>query len=67
MNEPRFGATIAGGIDRFFAPLQESLRICECAFLLGVTSRGEKENFSLDVLRLQFAALDLRRLAPEIC
>src|SRR6202030_4156277 len=56
MNEPRIGATIPGRINSLFAPLQKSLRIGECAFLFSVTGGREKENFSLDVLGLQFAA-----------
>ena len=58
MNEPVVGSTIARRIDRFFAPLQQSLRVGERAFLLRVASRGKKENFRLDFFRLQFAALD---------
>ena len=67
MNEPRIGATVPGRINGFFAPLQKSLRVGECAFLFSMAGRGEKENFSLDVLGFQFAALDLGRFAPEIC
>src|SRR5262249_14247336 len=59
MHKPRIGPTIARRIDCFFAPLQESLRVRECALLFGVTCRGEKENLSFDFLGLQLAALDL--------
>ena len=67
MNEPRIGATVPGRINSLFPPLQKSLRVGECAFLFSMAGRGEKENFSLDVLGFQFAALDLGRFAPEIC
>ena len=67
MNEPRVGATIPGRINGFLAPLQKSLRVGECTFLFGVTGGREKENFCLDVLGLQLAALNLGRFTPEIC
>src|SRR6266404_5458406 len=67
MNEPCVGATIPGRIDGFFTPLQQALCVGECAFLFSVTGGGEKENFRLDVLGLQHAALDLGRFTPEIC
>ncbi len=59
MHEPRIGPTIARRINCLFAPLQESLRIRECAFLFGVTGCREEENFSLDLFGLQLTALNL--------
>ena len=67
MYKPCIRTRIARRVHCFFAPLQESLRIREGAFLFGVTSRGEEKNFSLNLFGLQFPALDLGRLAPEIC
>ena len=46
--------------------MQESLCICERAFLFRITGSWKKENFRLDVLRLQFAPLHLRGFAPEV-
>ena len=66
MNEPCVGPTIPGRINGLLAPLQESLRIGECAFFFSMACRREKENFGLDVLGLQLAAVDLGRFAPEI-
>ena len=60
MHEPCVGPTIARRLDCLFAPLQEPLRVCECAFLFGVTGRREEENFSLDLFGLQLTALNLR-------
>ena len=65
MHEPTFGARVAGRIDRFLSPLQKSLRVSERAFLFRVTGRREEKNFRLDFFRLQFATLDLGRIAPE--
>ena len=65
MHEPTFGASIARRIDRFLAPLQHALRLCERAFLFRVAGGRKKENFRLDLFRLQFAALDLGRVAPK--
>src|SRR5438552_14927724 len=67
MNEPRIGSTIARRIDSLFTPLQESLRVSERAFFFGMAGSREKENFSLDLLGLQLAAVDLGRFTPEIC
>ena len=66
MHEPPIRARIVWWIHRFFTPLQKPLGVCECTFLLGVTSRREEEHFSLDLLRLQLATLHFRRFAPEI-
>ena len=60
MHEPRIGPTIAWRIHCLFAPLQQALGVCECAFLFGVTGRREEENFSLDLFGLQLTALNLR-------
>ena len=54
------------GIDRFLAPLQQALCVRERAFLFRVTGRRKKENFRLDLFRLQFAALDLGRLDQNV-
>src|SRR5262245_20988814 len=64
--EPGVRTRVVRRIYRFFTPLQKTLRVCECTFLLGVTSRGEEENFSLNVLWLQLATIDFGRFIPEI-
>src|SRR6266480_5768201 len=66
MNEPRVRSTISRRIDGFFAPLQEPLRVCERTFFFGVAGRGKKENFRLDLFRLQLAALNFSRIAPKL-
>ena len=65
MHEPRVGSSIAGRINRFLAPLQKPLRVCERACLFRVPSRWKKENFRVDFFRLQFVALNLGRITPE--
>src|SRR5438552_7057336 len=63
MNEPCVGSTIPGRVDRFFAPLQEPLRVCERAFFFGVTGAWKAKDFRLDLFRFQLAALNCRRIA----
>src|SRR6266481_7238649 len=59
MHEPCLGARVARRIDSFLSPLQHALCLCEGAFLFGMTRRWKKEDFCLDLFRLQFAVLNL--------
>ena len=43
MNEPAFALTLAGRIDRFLPPLQETLSVGEGAFFLRVASKREEK------------------------
>src|SRR3954449_12878012 len=48
-------------------PLQQTLRICETAVLLGVRCGREEEDFRAYICRLDFTSNNLGRLTPEIC
>ena len=67
MHEPLVRSTISRRFNRFLTPLQKALCVRECAVVLGVTGRGEKEDFRFDLLRFQFAAFNLRRIGPKRC
>src|SRR6266480_3513519 len=60
MNEPRVGPRIARGLDRFLAPLQETLSVCERAFFFRMSGCRKEKDFGFNLVRFQFAALDLR-------
>ena len=65
MDEPRLAAAIARRRDRFFAPLEQALRVGERPLLFDVRGGGEQEHLRGDVLGLHLAALDLGRRVPE--
>src|SRR5207247_5461950 len=65
MNEPCVGPRIARGFDRFLAPLQKTLRVCERAFFFRMSGRGKEKDFGLNLVGFQFAALDFSRVAPK--
>src|SRR5205814_6356345 len=51
MNEPRVGSRIARRLDCFLAPLQKTLRVCECAFFLRMSAGRKEKDFGLDLFR----------------
>src|SRR6266481_236653 len=65
MHEPPFRSRITWRVHRFLAPLQKTLRVGERAFLFRVTGSRKEEDFRIDIFGLQFAALNLRRVAPK--
>src|SRR5437764_5556895 len=65
IHEPQLAATVAGWLDRFLMELDEPLCVGEAALFFSVTGGGEEEDLRPDVLRPQFAALDLRTVMPE--
>src|SRR6184192_945994 len=50
MHEPLVRPTISRRLNRCLTPLQKPLCVRECAVVLRVTSRWEKEYFSFDLL-----------------
>src|SRR5581483_11346042 len=67
MYKPCVRTRVLRWIDRFFPPLQKSLCICESTLFFGVSCSWEKEDLSLDLLRVQLTAFHFWRFAPEIC
>jgi hypothetical protein len=65
VHEPEFGATVALGLDRLVAPLQEPLGVGKRALLLHVGGRRQEEHLRLYVLGFQLAGLYLGRVVPE--
>ena len=61
VDEPGFAARVPGRIDRLVAPLQQTLRVREAAFLLGVSGRGEEEDLGGD----RFGSAARRARLPE--
>src|SRR5207237_9775528 len=65
MHEPSFRSCVTRRVNRFLAPLQKTLCVSKGAFFFSVTPRWKKEHFRLDFFRLQFAPINLGRLAPK--
>src|SRR5436305_912908 len=65
MNEPRVGPRITRGLDRFLAPLQETLRVCERAFFFRMPRRRKEKDFGLNLVCSQLASLDFSRVTPK--
>ncbi len=65
MNKPGVTARVSGRLNRFFAPLQQALRVRKRALFLRVSGGRKEKDLCRDILRGQFAALDFRRVVPE--
>ena len=62
----QIASAITGRVNGFVMPLQQTLRVRECAVLLGVRGAWKEENLGFDVFRPDLTAMNLRSLAPEI-
>lgn len=65
MNEPGLAPRIARRVDRLVVVLDQTLSVCEGAFLLGDAGRREEKDLRLDLLRDELAGSDLGRVVPE--
>src|ERR671918_522191 len=65
VGEPGIGAALPGRVRRPEVPLEHALGVGEAALVLRHLRRREEEDFRLDVLDLDLAALHLGRVLPE--
>src|SRR5581483_8890623 len=63
--EPELRAAVLLRLGRAEVPLQETLRVREGAVLLEVRAGRQEEDLGADLLRRQFARLDLGAVVPE--